>query len=57
VIYKQSAAEFIGDMKVIVGMGVNVIGGCCGTEPPFIAGLRAALHEHFPADAGPVVRT
>ena len=57
VIYKQSAAEFIGDMKVIVGMGVNVIGGCCGTEPVFIAGLREALLEHLPADASRVART
>jgi len=53
VIYKQTAAEFIDDMKVIVGMGVNVIGGCCGTEPVFISGLRDALHGHFPVDSSP----
>jgi 5-methyltetrahydrofolate--homocysteine methyltransferase len=57
VIYKQTAAEFIDDMKVIAGMGVNVVGGCCGTEPEFIAGLREALRERFPADASPVART
>jgi len=57
VIYKQTAAEFIDDMKAIVGLGVNVIGGCCGTEPVFIAGLRAALHDHFPAGSRPVART
>jgi 5-methyltetrahydrofolate--homocysteine methyltransferase len=56
VIYKQTAAEFIADMKVIAGYGVDVVGGCCGTEPEFIAGLREALPDRFPAEVKPVVR-
>ena len=56
VIYKQTAGEFIADMSVIAGLGVNVVGGCCGTEPEFIAGLRDALHDRFPAEPKPVAR-
>jgi 5-methyltetrahydrofolate--homocysteine methyltransferase len=56
VIYKQTAGEFIEDMKKIAALGVNVVGGCCGTEPAFIAGLREALHERFPAGAKRVAR-
>src|SRR5262245_46558765 len=51
VIYKQTAQEFIDDMKTIVGLGANVIGGCCGTEPEFIAGLRKEFRDRFPAEA------
>ena len=43
VIYKQSAEEFVNDMQAIAGLGVNVVGGCCGTTPEFISGLRSAL--------------
>lgn len=52
VIYKQSAQEFIDDMKTIVGLGVDVIGGCCGTDPAFIAGLRGAFADRFAAATG-----
>jgi 5-methyltetrahydrofolate--homocysteine methyltransferase len=51
VIYKQTAREFIDDMKTIVGLGANVIGGCCGTEPEFIAGLRQEFPDRFAAEA------
>ncbi len=51
VIYKQSAEEFVDDMKTIVGYGVNVIGGCCGTDPTFIAGMKAAFADRMPAAA------
>ena len=52
VIYKQTAEEFVADMRQIASLGVNVIGGCCGTDPDFIARLRAALHDRL-AGAGP----
>jgi len=42
-VYKQTVEEFIADARAIAGLGVNVIGGCCGTTPEFIAGLRLAL--------------
>lgn len=51
VIYKQSSEEFVADMKTIVGIGVNVIGGCCGTDPEFITGLKEAFADRIPAVA------
>jgi 5-methyltetrahydrofolate--homocysteine methyltransferase len=51
VIYKQSAEEFIDDMHTIVGLGMNVVGCCCGTDPEFISGLKVAFRDRFPAAA------
>jgi 5-methyltetrahydrofolate--homocysteine methyltransferase len=39
-VYRQTVEEFVQDARTIVGIGVNVIGGCCGTTPEFIAALR-----------------
>jgi methionine synthase I (cobalamin-dependent) len=41
--YKQTAEEFVADMQVIASYGVNILGGCCGTTPEFIAMLRGAV--------------
>jgi len=43
VVYKQTGDEFVHDMQAIAALGVNVVGGCCGTDPAFIAQTRAAL--------------
>ena len=45
VVYKQTAEEFVRDMKEIASLGVNVVGGCCGTTPEFIARLHGALGD------------
>ena len=50
-VYKQTVEEFVTDAKVIAGLGVNVLGGCCGTTPEFIAGLRRALEPRARAAA------
>ncbi len=42
-VYKQTADEFVADARVIASLGVNVMGGCCGTTPEFIGRLRDAL--------------
>ena len=42
-VYKQTVEEFVTDARTIAGLGVNVLGGCCGTTPEFIAGLKRAL--------------
>ncbi len=49
--YKQTVEEFVSDARSIAGLGVNVIGGCCGTTPEFIAGLRQTLGTGAPAAA------
>ncbi|MGH9798295.1 MAG: homocysteine S-methyltransferase family protein, partial [Candidatus Polarisedimenticolia bacterium] len=41
--YKQTAEEFVADMEAIAALGINVLGGCCGTTPEFIARLHQAL--------------
>jgi 5-methyltetrahydrofolate--homocysteine methyltransferase len=53
VIYKQSADEFVADMKQIAALGVNVVGGCCGTDPEFISKMHAGLADRLaPAAVG-----
>jgi 5-methyltetrahydrofolate--homocysteine methyltransferase len=44
-VYRQTAEEFVADARTIAGLGVNVLGGCCGTTPEFIALLSAALRR------------
>jgi homocysteine S-methyltransferase len=34
--------------------GASLVGGCCGTEPTHIAGLRHVLRDMFPFEVGPV---
>jgi 5-methyltetrahydrofolate--homocysteine methyltransferase len=46
--YEQEPAAFAEDMAAIAALGVEAVGGCCGTDPEFIAALRARL----PAAAG-----
>ena len=41
--YKQTVQEYVDDIREIACLGVNVIGGCCGTTPEFISGMREVL--------------
>ncbi|HXH27981.1 MAG TPA: homocysteine S-methyltransferase family protein [Candidatus Polarisedimenticolia bacterium] len=51
--YKQTREEYIADIVTIASEGVNIIGGCCGTTPEFIAGMREALKDRLaPAPGG-----
>ncbi len=43
VVYDQDPAAFVQDVAAMARAGVRVVGGCCGSDPGFIAGLRAAL--------------
>ena len=56
VVYKQTAEEFVRDMKEIAALGANVVGGCCGTTPEFIAGLHEALGGRVPGAGATEVR-
>jgi 5-methyltetrahydrofolate--homocysteine methyltransferase len=40
--YAQQPEVFAGDMARVAALGVAAVGGCCGTDPSFIAALRAA---------------
>lgn len=39
-VYSMKAAEFAGHMEQLLALGADVIGGCCGTDPSFIAALH-----------------
>jgi methionine synthase I (cobalamin-dependent) len=41
--YKQSPEEFAEHAQSLVDLGVNFLGGCCGTTPEHIRLLRASL--------------
>jgi 5-methyltetrahydrofolate--homocysteine methyltransferase len=41
--YPQSTEEFASIVKDCRINGANIIGGCCGTEPEYIAALKHTL--------------
>jgi len=43
--YKADAEYFASYVKDYVALGINLIGGCCGTTPEYIAAMRKALDE------------
>lgn len=43
--YAQQPERFAEDMARVAALGVAAVGGCCGTDPGFIAALRARLDE------------
>lgn len=48
--YDISSQQFIETMQGYLELGVNMIGGCCGTTPEYIKGLAEALLEEEPMD-------
>ncbi len=49
-VYRTTASQFASFAPGLVGAGANFIGGCCGTEGPFIRELDRAL---FPEGSRP----
>lgn len=45
-VYSMKPREFAGHMEQLLQLGANVIGGCCGTEPAFIAELNAIRKQN-----------
>lgn len=43
-VYPMDAHSFAGHMAALVEAGAQLIGGCCGTTPEFIAALRERCH-------------
>lgn len=48
--YEQTPSEFAQDARILIAMGADMIGGCCGTNPEFIKALTAALSGNSIAD-------
>ncbi len=44
-VYSDSVAFFGENMKTISDMGVQILGGCCGTTPEYIAEIRRRISE------------
>ena len=42
-VYDADPDAFVRDLTAMVDAGALVVGGCCGTDPSFIARARAAL--------------
>ncbi|MCL2568867.1 MAG: homocysteine S-methyltransferase family protein [Oscillospiraceae bacterium] len=47
--YDMAADVFAESIEVLAAMGASILGGCCGTSPAYIEGLRA----HFANDTRP----
>ncbi len=43
IIYNESPEYMAERFKRLANMGINIIGGCCGTGPDHIRALRAAV--------------
>jgi 5-methyltetrahydrofolate--homocysteine methyltransferase len=52
VVYDARPAPFVADLMAMVDAGARAVGGCCGTDPDFIAAARAALDARAGAPAG-----
>ena len=48
-VYRDNSAYFCEAMEEIAGLGVNIIGGCCGTSPSYTRKLAAAVGHRSPA--------
>ena len=44
-VYDQPPTEFARDALRLFGMGINAVGGCCGTTPEFIREVAAAMSQ------------
>lgn len=47
--YSVSAEQFVSAYADYLDAGVNVLGGCCGTTPEYIAGLKKLIKGRKPA--------
>jgi 5-methyltetrahydrofolate--homocysteine methyltransferase len=44
-VYDQKPEEYAADMIEMLAIGINAVGGCCGTTPEFIRTLRMKMKE------------
>ena len=55
--YDITPEEFARDMLEYLPTGVSMVGGCCGSTPEFIRGLREAFDGMVPAQKIPVKKS
>ena len=47
-VYGLSAEQFAKEVSLAASLGVNIIGGCCGTTPEYIAALKEKTKDVIP---------
>lgn len=50
-VFMDNADYFAGNMKLIAELGVDILGGCCGTTPEYIADLIKTIDQNEPVSA------
>ena len=48
--YAVTPEQFAAQMADYLPLGIRVFGGCCGTDPQFIAAMKAMLQNHLPGE-------
>ena len=46
VIYQETPKEFASFTKILMNLGISIIGGCCGTTPDHIRAIRQIVDTH-----------
>lgn len=46
VVYQETPEEFANFTKILIELGVSIIGGCCGTTPNHIRAMRLVVDKH-----------
>ena len=44
-VYDQTPGEYANDMIQLLDLGINAVGGCCGTTPDFIREIFRRRHN------------
>ena len=55
--YQENISYFCEHMKNIAGLGVNILGGCCGTTPEYIRMMDSMIYELKPENDILALRT
>lgn len=48
-VYDMDSADFVAEMEELIETGAVILGGCCGTDPAYIAGLKRLVQGKKPA--------
>lgn len=46
VVYKQTPQEMVSELPTLLDIGVNIVGGCCGSTPEHIRLFREVIDQH-----------
>lgn len=52
-VYDMDCDVFVAEMQELIAAGATILGGCCGTDPAYIAGLKQLVKGRKPAERKP----